>query len=104
MGFAFFLIRRPVRAIFLDRTGTQDRVEASGWLENMGERWEKPSTNPRTPEKTYILSYSIWNFWDENMKKSGTSQGQSASELISKRIDELGDWRGKILSRMRKLI
>src|ERR1700692_1695223 len=38
------------------------------------------------------------------MKKSGGSQGQSASELISKRIAELGDWRGKTLSRMRKLI
>ncbi|HXA86908.1 MAG TPA: DUF1801 domain-containing protein, partial [Candidatus Dormibacteraeota bacterium] len=29
------------------------------------------------------------------MKKSGASQGQSASELISKRIAELGDWRGE---------
>jgi hypothetical protein len=38
------------------------------------------------------------------MKKSGPSQGQSASELISKRIAELGDWRGETLSRMRKLI
>ena len=38
------------------------------------------------------------------MKKSGASQGRSASELISKRIDELGDWRGKTLKRMRKLI
>src|SRR3979409_909952 len=38
------------------------------------------------------------------MKKSGASQGQSASELISKRIAELGDWRGGTLSRMRKLI
>ena len=38
------------------------------------------------------------------MKKSGASQGQSPSELISKRIAELGDWRGKILSRMRTLI
>src|SRR5438876_1481069 len=38
------------------------------------------------------------------MKKSGASQGQSASELISKRIAELGDWRGKTLSRIRKLI
>ena len=38
------------------------------------------------------------------MKKSGTSQSQSASELISKRIAELGDWRGQTLSRMRKLI
>src|SRR5450755_2637497 len=38
------------------------------------------------------------------MKKSGASQDQSASELISKRIAELGDWRGETLSRMRKLI
>src|SRR6266550_2085004 len=38
------------------------------------------------------------------MKKSGARQGQSASELISKRIAELGDWRGKTLSRMRELI
>ena len=38
------------------------------------------------------------------MKKSDAKQGQPASELISKRIVELGDWRGKTLSRMRKLI
>jgi hypothetical protein len=38
------------------------------------------------------------------MKKSCVSQGQSASERISKRIAELGDWRGKTLSRMRTLI
>jgi hypothetical protein len=38
------------------------------------------------------------------MKKSGASEGPSASELISKRIAELGDWRGKTLGRMRKLI
>src|SRR3954453_6365407 len=29
---------------------------------------------------------------------------QSASALISQRISELGDWRGKTLARMRKLI
>ncbi len=38
------------------------------------------------------------------MKKSGASQNQSASALISERIAELGDWRGKTLRRMRKLI
>jgi hypothetical protein len=38
------------------------------------------------------------------MKKSGASQSHSGSELISKRIAELGDWRGKTLSRMRTLI
>src|SRR6188472_2215590 len=39
-----------------------------------------------------------------DMKKSDASQDPSASELISKRIAELGDWRGKTLSRMRTLI
>src|SRR5207237_4692352 len=38
------------------------------------------------------------------MKKSTASAQQSASELISKRIAELADWRGKTLARMRKLI
>ena len=38
------------------------------------------------------------------MKKPDSTGGQSASELIDKRIAELGDWRGKTLSRMRKLI
>ena len=37
-------------------------------------------------------------------KQPGASQDQSASELISKRIVELGGWRGETLSRMRKLI
>jgi hypothetical protein len=45
-------------------------------------------------------------FWLEaNMKKSAAaSPGQSASALISQRIAELGDWRGKTLERMRTLI
>src|SRR3954470_13120432 len=42
------------------------------------------------------------------MKKSAAgatkSGSESASELISKRITDLKDWRGKTLSRMRKLI
>jgi hypothetical protein len=38
------------------------------------------------------------------MKKSDASEGPSASELISKRITDLGDWRGETLKRMRKLI
>jgi hypothetical protein len=41
---------------------------------------------------------------EENMKKSNAGKGQTASELISKRIAELGDWRGETLGRMRKLI
>jgi hypothetical protein len=38
------------------------------------------------------------------MKKSGSTEGQPASELIDRKIAELGDWRGETLSRMRKLI
>lgn len=38
------------------------------------------------------------------MKKSDARAGQSAAEFISKRIAELGDWRGETLGRMRALI
>ena len=38
------------------------------------------------------------------MMKTTASPGQSASDLISQRIVELGDWHGKTLARMRKLI
>ena len=38
------------------------------------------------------------------MKKSASSESPSASELIDKRIAELGGWRGETLSRIRKLI
>jgi hypothetical protein len=39
------------------------------------------------------------------MKRSGTRQeGESASRLISRRIAELGDWRGETLGRIRALI
>ena len=38
------------------------------------------------------------------MKRTVVGEGQTAAELISNRIEELGDWRGKALARMRKLI
>ncbi len=38
------------------------------------------------------------------MKRSSESDGRPAKELISERIEELGDWRGETLGRMRKLI
>ena len=38
------------------------------------------------------------------MKKSDAGMEQSPSVLISKRIAELGDWRGETLARMRALI
>ena len=38
------------------------------------------------------------------MKKSLASPGQSAAKLISKRIAELADWRGRTLTRVRELI
>ena len=38
------------------------------------------------------------------MKKPDSAGDVPASELIDKRIAEFGDWRGKTLSRMRKLI
>jgi hypothetical protein len=38
------------------------------------------------------------------MHKSEPQEGKSPSELIDARIKELGDWRGKMLSRLRTLV
>ena len=38
------------------------------------------------------------------MKKSDSQESRSPSRLIDARIEELGDWRGKMLSRLRTLI
>ncbi len=38
------------------------------------------------------------------MRKGGPQEGKSPSGLIDERIKELGDWRGKMLSRLRTVI
>jgi hypothetical protein len=38
------------------------------------------------------------------MNKSGTQKSKSPSQLIDARIKELGDWRGKMLNRLRALV
>src|SRR5450755_987170 len=41
---------------------------------------------------------------ETGMKKSGSQNSKSPSQLIDARIKELGDWRGKMLSRLRALV
>ena len=38
------------------------------------------------------------------MKKTDSKDGMTASQQIDNHIQELGDWRGKMLARLRKLI
>ena len=38
------------------------------------------------------------------MTKSGSQKGESPSQLIDARIEELGDWRGTMLSRLRAVV
>ena len=38
------------------------------------------------------------------MKKGGSQKAKSPSQLIDARIEELGDWRGTMLSRLRTLV
>src|SRR5262245_19392358 len=38
------------------------------------------------------------------MKESGSQKGKSPSQLIDARIEELRDWRGTLLSRLRTLV
>src|SRR5580765_1705664 len=38
------------------------------------------------------------------MTKNGSNEGKSPAQLIDERIEELGDWRGETLSRLRALV
>src|SRR5215468_6362414 len=38
------------------------------------------------------------------MKETGEQEGKSPSQLIDARIEELGDWRGETLGRLRALV
>ena len=38
------------------------------------------------------------------MEKNGSQQSKSPSQLIGGRIEELGDWHGEMLSRLRTLV
>jgi hypothetical protein len=51
-----------------------------------------------------LAKVGICHCEDDIVKKPDAIQDKSASKLISERIAELGDWRGKTLRRMRKLI
>ena len=54
-----------------------------------------PSVNRRKPQKKKVASTST---------KSVAKTAPSPSQMIDQRIDELGDWRGKTLARLRKWI
>jgi hypothetical protein len=41
---------------------------------------------------------------ETGMKKNSSQESKSPSQLIDARIKELGDWRGKMLSRLRALV
>ena len=51
-----------------------------------------------------LAKVGICHCEDDIVKKPDAIQDKSASKLISERIAELGDWRGKTLGKMRKLI
>ena len=38
------------------------------------------------------------------MTKNGSNEGKSPAQLIDERIEELGDWRGEMLGRLRALM
>jgi hypothetical protein len=59
----------------------------------MAEKAKKPAKKRSSEGKQALI-----------MKKSGSQRVESASRLIDARIQELGDWRGEMLSRLRALI
>ena len=63
----------------------------------------KPASLPKSDGDAGVQAY-IASMEPGNMKKSRSKRAESPSELIDARIEDLGDWRGEMLSRLRALI
>jgi hypothetical protein len=59
-----------------------------------------PFHRPFAPARCYANAEG----GETGMKESGPQSSQSPSQLIDARIEELGDWRGETLGRLRALI
>ena len=57
----------------------------------MQRAWARPVSSKLTQE-------------EKPLTKNGSNDGKSPSQLIDERIEELGDWRGEMLSRLRALV
>jgi hypothetical protein len=78
-----------------DVEGIQDLVAISSDLATISRRGPPHGWSDHPPAKERHVY---------NMKKSSAQKVESPSQLIDARIKELGDWRGKTLSRLRALI
>jgi hypothetical protein len=58
----------------------------------------------RIPDDDVFIGSVETEGGEMDMTKSGSQESKSASQLIDARIKELGDWRGKMLGRLRALI
>ena len=61
-------------------------------------------SNPSDRTPYCVRTYEYEDMKKTGLKKADTKHEKSASQLISERIAELGDWRGDTLRRVRKLI
>ena len=52
----------------------------------------------------FVVAAVIAAIWSFAMKKKAGLSGPQASDTITRRIEELSDWRGKTLARLRQLI
>src|SRR6266542_2070002 len=92
----------PIRSIrtgafFVERVLARKRGHMIGWFDV--ENNERNSSNGRA---TAIMKKDI-----TTMRKGSSKEakgGDSLSQLIDARIKDLGDWRGEILARVRRLI
>jgi hypothetical protein len=87
-----------------------------GKSKNSGKSKGKNNGKSKTKSKIFASGFRVSGFelamlgvvggtmTAKAVKKSVATKGESPSRLIDARIEELGDWRGKMLSHMRGLI
>lgn len=85
-------------------TSNKTEAKTAGWITRTKERQSK-AVLCRVLHHGDGPEGGMWFEEGEvGMEKSSSKQSKSPSQLIDARIDELGDWRGSMLSRLRTLV
>jgi hypothetical protein len=84
--------------------GAPEETEAIAFIEAVADTGDSEAASSRSAALAHCPPVCSRNVQDGAMNHSDGSQEEPAAELISKRIAELGDWRGETPGRMRALI
>src|SRR5262249_10887767 len=83
---------------------TSVQARLLGFAQPLPRRGQGPQPSERSRHEKIRLGRRYHSMRKSGSGKRGSGKGKSSSRMIDERIEELGDWRGTVLPRLRAVI